>query len=87
MGGTPLPRPEFQERNFSSTEIDRSAVRSTAMDCGDHVDVARAIWKKKTAARWAAAAGVKTRIVEYWLARTHPVSADGKVALARQILD
>jgi hypothetical protein len=47
--------------------------------------IARAIWPKKTAANWAAAAGVKERMAKYWLAQSHPVSADGKLAIMREI--
>lgn len=46
--------------------------------------VARALWPNKTALHWAAAAGVKERMAKYWLAG-HPVSADGKLALYREL--
>lgn len=50
-----------------------------------HADVARLRWPRKTAQHWAAAAGVKERMAKYWLAGTHPVSADGKLALMREL--
>lgn len=56
-----------------------------AIGCtGIHARVARAIWPRKTAAHWAAAAGVKERMAKYWLAG-HPVSADARLALKDQL--
>lgn len=48
-----------------------------------HARAARGIWPRKTAEQWAAAAGVQPRMASYWLAGTHPVSADGILALIR----
>ena len=56
-----------------------------ATDCtGIHVIVARAIWPRKTAENWAAAAGVKERMAKYWLAG-YEVSDAGKLAIIRQL--
>jgi hypothetical protein len=56
------------------------------MDCTTfHAKVARVCWPKKTALHWAAAAGVKERMAKYWLAGTHPVSGDGKLAIIREL--
>jgi hypothetical protein len=64
----------------------RSPLPDAATDCsGIHARVARAIWPQKTALHWAAAAGVKERIVRYWLAGTHEVSASGKLAIVREL--
>lgn len=64
-----------------------SALHLGAIHCTGilHVDVAKVRWPKKTAFHWAAAAGVKERIVKYWMAGTYPVSADGKLALIREL--
>lgn len=66
-----------------SMELRGNALHLGATDCtGIHVRAARGIWKKKTAECWAAEAGVKVRMVRYWLAG-HPVSEAGKLALIR----
>lgn len=58
-------------------------VQGTALHCGGiHVRAARGIWPRKTAENWAEAAGVKTRIAQYWLAGRE-VSEAGKLALIR----
>jgi hypothetical protein len=63
----------------------RIALRGTATGCGRiHARVARAIWPSKTAHHWAAAAGRKTRIAEYWLAGRE-VDEAGKLAIIRQL--
>jgi hypothetical protein len=56
------------------------AIHCTAI----HAIVARAIWPRKTAEHWAAAAGVKQRMAKYWLSG-HRVSDAGKLALRREI--
>jgi len=47
--------------------------------------VARVLWPRKTASNWAAAAGVKERMAKYWLAGKYEVSADGKLAIIREL--
>ena len=51
---------------------------------GIHALVARAIWPRKTAECWAAAAGVKVRMAKYWLAG-RDVSDAGKLAIIREL--
>lgn len=63
-----------------------NALPPGATDCTTstiHARVARGIWPSKTAENWALAAGVQPRMAKYWLAGTHPVSADGILALIR----
>lgn len=55
-----------------------------ATDC-PAVLMARGRWPRKTAECWAAAAGIQPRMAKYWLAGSHPVSADGKLALIREL--
>jgi len=50
-----------------------------------HAEVARLRWPRKTALHWAIAAGVKERMAKYWLAGKHEVSADGKLAIIREL--
>jgi hypothetical protein len=75
-----------QGRAQPSTEYRGTQLPAGAINC-TAIHVARALWPRKTAAHWAAAAGVKERMAKYWLAGTHQVSADGKIALAKQILE
>jgi hypothetical protein len=74
------------ERNFAlaSNEMRGNELQSGAMDCTETIPVrmARAVWDKKTAEHWAAAAGVQPRMVKYWLAG-HKVSDAGRLALIR----
>lgn len=66
-------------------ELRGSALPHGAIHCtGILPRVARAIWPRKTATHWAAAAGVGERMAKYWLAG-HPVSADGRLALMREL--
>lgn len=56
------------------------------MDCTRKFPgVARALWPKKTAAEWAAKAGVKERMAKYWLSGSKPVSDSGKLAIIREL--
>lgn len=50
-----------------------------------YVAAARAFWPHKTAEHWAAAAGVQPRMAKYWLAGTHDVSAEGQLAIRREL--
>lgn len=69
--------------SISAIEIRGSALPHGAMDCTTiHATVARAIWPRKTAEHWAAAAGRKVRIAKLWLAGA-PVSDAGKLAIIR----
>jgi hypothetical protein len=61
--------------------LHRGAINCTAI----HSIIARAIWPRKTAEHWAAAAGIKPRMAKYWLAGTHEVSDAGKLAIIREI--
>lgn len=75
----------------SSGAIARDAIENAriglhrgATHCvGIHARAARGIWPIKTAEHWAAEAGVKVRMAQYWLAGTHDVSEAGKNALVR----
>lgn len=78
-------RESFGEVAFCSIEKRGTALPHGAMDCTNkHAVIARALWPKKTAENWAAAAGVKARMAKYWLSRGK-VSDSGKLALIREI--
>ena len=67
-----------------STELRGNPLpRSEAHFTGIHARVARAIWPRKTAECWAAAAGVTPRMAKLWLAGPE-VSERGKLALIRE---
>lgn len=64
----------------------RNGLLPSATHCtGIHVRAARGMWPKKTAENWAARAGVKVRMAQYWIAGTHEVSDSGKLALIREL--
>lgn len=71
----------------SSTKMGRNRMPRSATDCTEsvHVVVARAMWPRKTAAHWAARAGVKERMAKYWLSGQHEVSDSGKLAIIREL--
>ena len=61
----------------------RNGLPKGATDCRTvHVRAASGIWPEKTAENWAEAAGVKPRMVQYWLAG-YKVSDAGRLALIR----
>lgn len=70
-----------------ATRMRRKSLSETATDCSDtpHNRAARGLWPRKTAEEWAARAGVQPRMAAYWLAGTHAVSSDGKLALIREL--
>ncbi|MDP2410388.1 MAG: hypothetical protein Q8M26_08885 [Pseudolabrys sp.] len=62
-----------------------TALHPGAIHCTNiHATAARAIWPRKTAQHWAAAAGVKERMAKYWLSG-HDVSDAGKLAIIREL--
>lgn len=68
---------------FAAIEMHGNRVPHGAIHCtGIHVRAARGIWPRKTAENWAKEAGVKVRIVRYWIAGRE-VSDSGKLALIR----
>jgi hypothetical protein len=79
-------RESLREVVFSSIQ---NGCNSSSVDqkSAIHCTVARAIWPQKTAAHWAAAAGVQERMAKYWLAGTHRVSDGGKLAIIRLLDD
>lgn len=69
-----------------ATEKRGTGLHSGALQCtGIHARAARGMWPKKTAAEWAAKAGVKERIAKYWLSGKRPVSDSGRLALIREL--
>lgn len=69
-----------------STAIGGNRSHYGAMDCTAIPAIcARAIWPRKTAENWAAAAGVKPRMAKYWLAG-HEVSGNGRLAIIRLLI-
>jgi hypothetical protein len=76
----------FQQAAKSTEKAGNCSQSDTKSDA-IHCIVARAIWPHKTGANWAAASGVQERMVKYWLAGSHPVSAAGKLAIIRLLDD
>ena len=64
------------------TALPRGAIHCTTFLLAD---CARLIGPRKTAAHWAAAAGVKERMAKYWLSGQRPVSASGRLAILRML--
>jgi len=66
-----------------------AAKRGNAVSPGEpdftYAEVARAIWPRKTAEHWSAAAGVSPRMAKYWLAG-RPVSGDGRLAILARLI-
>lgn len=79
-------RESESEIAIRAIRIASNGLQGGAIHCvGIHARAARGMWPQKTAEHWAAKAGVKVRMAQYWLAGTHPVSADGRLALIREL--
>lgn len=74
----------FVARQMRGKSLSHSAIHCTV---SKHARVARVLWIDKTAECWAAASGVQPRMAKYWLAGTHEVSGDGKLAIIRELDD
>lgn len=72
----------YVARRMRGSPLHLSAIHCTN---SKHACVARALWPLKTAEHWAAKADVQPRMAKYWLAGSHAVSADGKLALIREL--